>query len=94
MLKGLSIIKSKWTSRGLALVLLTLLFSGCASEEERFTRHLETAESFQDEGNVKAAIIELRNALQLVPTSAEVNFRLAKIHHQDSFQIMSLVELG
>jgi tetratricopeptide (TPR) repeat protein len=67
-------------SRGAAVVVvLGLLAGGCASDEEKLQTHLARAESYIEKGDDKAALVELRGALQLAPKNGAVNLRLAEV---------------
>jgi tetratricopeptide (TPR) repeat protein len=57
---------------------------GCPSDTERIAQHLSLAETYTAEGQSREAVIELRSALQLDPTSAEINFRIAEIMQQEN----------
>ncbi len=58
------------------IVLLPLLRDDSLSAEE----HLQRAVAHQSEGRLRAASIELRNALQAEPNMAEARLRLGEIH--------------
>ena len=50
------------------LVFFTLLFAtGCASKEEKKARHFEKAKEYVAKNELKKAVIELKNAIQLDP---------------------------
>jgi tetratricopeptide (TPR) repeat protein len=51
----------------------------CASDAERRDRHLREAEAYLAAGKAEEALLELRSALRLEPTSAEINFRIAEL---------------
>lgn len=61
-----------------ALIAATLILSGCESSEERADEHFQTALEFLEQGDRKRAILEMRNALQLVPTHEEARQTLAE----------------
>jgi len=61
----------------LALLGLCLLLAGCSSREEKLAGYLEKARKFHEAGDYKSEILELRNALQLEPSSPEVNLLVA-----------------
>jgi tetratricopeptide (TPR) repeat protein len=59
------------------LLLLLALLSGCASDEERIAGYLDDAAVAREAGDHATEILELRNALQLDPTNAEINLLIA-----------------
>lgn len=61
-----------------AVLLLATASGGCSSKEQKFARHIERAEEFEKNGQVKESLLELRSALQLDPKNADVNFRIAE----------------
>lgn len=66
--------------RGLVPVVLAAgLVVACASEQERYEEHRANAEEHLKEGHVREALLELRSALKLRPTDADVNFRIAEV---------------
>jgi tetratricopeptide (TPR) repeat protein len=67
-----------------ALVLGLTFALGCPSDTERIAQHLSLAETYAAEGQSREAVIELRSALQLDPTSAEINFRIAEIMQREN----------
>lgn len=74
--------KPAWGHAGIVLLLclavLSLLsLSGCASEQERIEEHLAAAEQAREAGDHETEILELRNALQLAPSDAEINLLIA-----------------
>lgn len=54
------------------------VLGACASKEKKLTAHLERAAEFEQKGQPKEALLELRSALQIDPKNAEVNFRIAE----------------
>jgi tetratricopeptide (TPR) repeat protein len=58
---------------------LVCSLGGCSSKEQRFAEHLQRAQDYQEAGQAKEAMLELRSALQLEPKSAEANYRIAKL---------------
>lgn len=56
---------------------------GCSSDEQKLARHLSSAEQYAAEGKRKEALIELRNALQLDPKNADVNYRISRLLEED-----------
>ncbi|MDJ0864608.1 MAG: tetratricopeptide repeat protein [Myxococcota bacterium] len=63
---------------GLAIA-AAIAVAGCTSDEEAFQNHMETAQALIEQGEQREALIELRNALQLDPKNAEVNFQIAQL---------------
>lgn len=55
-----------------------LALPACSSKEGKVAEHLERAKEFEDAGQNKEALLELRSALQLEPKNADVNFRIAE----------------
>lgn len=66
-------------------LLLTLLASlpGCdAFQSHTPEEHIQRAKDFEDSGNLKGSIIELKNALQKNPSSAEARLLLGQVYLQ------------
>jgi tetratricopeptide (TPR) repeat protein len=55
-----------------------LSLAACSSKEGKLAEHLERAKEFEEAGQTKEALLELRSALQLDPKNADVNFRIAE----------------
>jgi tetratricopeptide (TPR) repeat protein len=51
----------------------------CASQEERFARHIERADDLLAEGRADDALIELQGALKIDPNDAQVNQRIGDL---------------
>jgi tetratricopeptide (TPR) repeat protein len=66
-------------TRALALLIAGLWISACASPEERIATHIAKAEAQAAEGHPEQAVVELQQALQLDPNSAEINQRLGEL---------------
>lgn len=65
----------------LALLFLALPpLAACQPPQERFREHLQRAEEYREESKLDESALELRNALQLRPESAEVNYRLGRVY--------------
>ena len=64
-------------------VLLLPLALACTSPEQRKAEHLAKAGEYLEQGEVREALLELRNALKLEPQSAEINARLARVLHDN-----------
>ncbi len=62
---------------------IVLSLGACSSKEQKFAEHVERAHEFEEKGQNKEALLELRSALQLDPKSADVNFRIAELLAQD-----------
>ena len=54
----------------------------CTSDEERFQEHMDKAEVYRQQEQVREAALELRQALKLQPQSALVNERLANLYRE------------
>ncbi len=52
---------------------------GCASEEETVAKHVAEAERYQEEGDLRSALVELQSALRVRPKSGELNMELAEL---------------
>ena len=61
-----------------AVLALCFVMLSCRSAEQKFTGHLERGEQYEQGGKHEEALLEYRNALQLQPSSAEANFRIAR----------------
>ncbi|ADE16295.1 PEP-CTERM system TPR-repeat lipoprotein [Nitrosococcus halophilus Nc 4] len=64
-----------------ALLLATALLTGC-NTGSNFTpeEHISRAKEYQDKGEIRAAIIELKNALQKTPDNQEARWLLAQVY--------------
>ncbi|WP_163886984.1 tetratricopeptide repeat protein [Aliiruegeria sabulilitoris] len=65
-----------------AAVLATLFLSGCDSSEDRAEEHFQAALALLEDGDSTRAVLEMRNALQLVPTHEQARQRLAEIRRE------------
>jgi len=73
-------------SRGPAFVLVLVIAfasSGCRSPEQKFRAHMERGQLYRQQGKLNEALLEYRNALQLNPKSADVNFEIAQVLSAD-----------
>lgn len=61
------------------MLALSFVSTGCRSAEEKYAAHLERGAAFEKDGKRDEALIEYRNALQIQPSSAEANFRIARV---------------
>jgi tetratricopeptide (TPR) repeat protein len=66
--------------RRILIILLVACVAGCASDEERFEEHLAQAEVYRTAGQLKEAVLEARQALQVKPQDALANQRLADLY--------------
>ena len=64
---------------GLLVVLTVALLTACGQASLSVEEHLERGVSFQEKGELNAASIEFRNALQQDPSSAEGRYRLGTV---------------
>jgi len=60
-------------------VILLLGLAACESSEDRAARHLEAAETLVAEGDLDAAVLEFRNALEFAPTNKQALQQLAEV---------------
>lgn len=65
--------------RALVFVVATCFLSGCASSQQKASRHLEQAEHWAANGKMGEATLEYRRAIQLDPKSPKAHLALAKI---------------
>jgi tetratricopeptide (TPR) repeat protein len=63
-----------------AALLAAALGSGCGDPAKREQQHLSRAEAYLEEGKTAEAVLELRNALQLVPNDARAHHALARAY--------------
>ncbi len=61
------------------LAVVVLGHCGCGSERDRVNSHLQRAETLLEDGQSRAAILELRNAAQLAPDDPEIHRRVAEV---------------
>jgi tetratricopeptide (TPR) repeat protein len=59
--------------------LLGLALAGCTSREEKLAERIAKSEAYLAENKIPEALIELRGALKLAPTSADINHRIARV---------------
>ena len=68
------------------VVLLCVTFSSCADKKEKnqedAQRHVSSAKVYREQGQYRAAIIEAKNAIQLMPASPEGYIALAKTYNE------------
>lgn len=66
----------------LAVLFAAALLSAACGSRDQAAPHLAKAEQLSAAGNLEQALIELRSALKAEPKNADVNYRLAKLLHQ------------
>lgn len=64
----------------LLLIFLLALSSCSTSPEDKIQKHFNSALEYIDKDEIKAAIIELRNVLQVNPKHAEARYQLGKLY--------------
>src|SRR6056297_2887477 len=73
------LIRTLEPARLMLLATLMLTLAACEDSEERAARRLENAEALVAEGDLGAAVLEFRNALEFAPTNREALRQLADI---------------
>ena len=63
---------------GALLLLVILIFSGCATDEEKKLSHLKKGQAYFENGKYREARIEFKNAIQIDPRYLEANIQLAE----------------
>ena len=63
----------------LLLPLLAFMLYGCKSDEEKATEHLQSAQSYYDKADYRAADIELRNAIKYQDSLVEAHYLKSKV---------------
>jgi tetratricopeptide (TPR) repeat protein len=75
-------LRGKATTGRLVLILLTCavlaLLLGCSTKEEKKGKHLKRAEQYLEKNELKKAVIELKNVVQLDPEDDEAFYRLGE----------------
>ena len=69
--------------RLLILVVITAVLTACAKPEEKAANYVKSAQALFDQGDLKKAGIEARNALQIQPKNAQARFILARVAGKD-----------
>lgn len=64
----------------IALVCAAFLFAGCSSPEKSESDYLASAQAYLDAAEFDAAIIELKNALQVNPGNPQARLLLGELH--------------
>jgi tetratricopeptide (TPR) repeat protein len=62
-----------------AVLLASLVLTGCGGAEARKARHLEKGEKFFEDNNFEKARVEFRNALQIAPTDSEARYENGRV---------------
>jgi Tfp pilus assembly protein PilF len=62
----------------LLLWIFTIVYSGCASDEEKKLSHFEKAMAYFEKGEYKSAKIEFQSAIQIDPSWVEAHQRLGE----------------
>ncbi len=66
----------------LALLLASLILSGCSDSHKSSYDYLSKARQYHQKGNDAAAVIELKNALQKDPKNMEARYLIAIIDNE------------
>lgn len=74
-------------------VIALLAQEGCSGSHESSYDHFSKARQYYEHGNSSAAVIELKNALQLDPKNGDARFLLAKIENEKGNGAAAEVEL-
>ena len=66
--------------RSLLLMVALFLFvvAGCATKEEKEAEHLKRAKEYIEKQELKKAVIELRNVVQLNPNNDQAHYQLER----------------
>ncbi len=76
--------RSASAMRWISLLLSALLVgAGCASDEEKVAAYLEEAAALREAGDYASEVLELRSALQIQPTNADINLLIAESYAAD-----------
>ncbi|MEN0037243.1 MAG: tetratricopeptide repeat protein [Cellvibrio sp.] len=72
-------------AKSISLFLLCVCIASCSDKQQKnqedAQRHVNSAKVYQDQGQYRAAIIEAKNAVQLLPASADGYIALARIYN-------------
>lgn len=70
----------------IAVISLCVTLAACADKQEKnqedAKRHVSSAQVYQEQGQFRAAIIEAKNAIQLLPESSDGYISLARIYNE------------
>ncbi len=75
-------------------VVATLLLVGCGSPEEKAADYLVRAEAYLEEGDVRRAHLETRNALQIEPRNVEARKLMARISEAEDKPVAAMASLA
>ena len=62
------------------ILLVALLTTGCGGDDRTPQERFDAAKAFQAQGEMDAAVEELKGVLQLTPDNAEARFMLGNIY--------------
>jgi len=62
----------------LLLLVPLVLILGCSNAEDKLSRHQTAGNQYMEQGQFREAVIEYRNAVQLIPESPEAHFQLGE----------------
>ena len=77
MEKGKYILRVLWV---MVALFLFVFFAGCATDEEKETSHHKRAQEYIAKGELKKAVIELKNVVQLNPENDTAYYELGETH--------------
>ena len=69
-------------SRFAFILLALLLFSACGNHKVSDNEHIQRAKQYQSKGDIKASLIELKNALQQNPKNSEARLLLGELYDE------------
>src|SRR5271154_2364763 len=67
-------LTKKHRSFSCALLVVTLVITGCGGAESRKAKHMEKGQTFLAAGNFEKARVEFRNALQIAPNDSAARY--------------------
>lgn len=71
-----------------SVLLCLILWTGCASEEEKMAAHFKRGVAYFEKGEDRAAVIEFRNAIQINPEYVPAYLKLGEAYIRlDKFQL-------
>ena len=59
---------------------MSIVVSGCASDDEKKQSHFEKGQTYFDNGEYKSAELEFKNAVQIDPRFLDAHLRLAETY--------------